>query len=109
MRQMIAEYTDDSAPQTAGTQYLMADHLGSTRAVLETATNGLSCHDYLPFGEELAVGRESVTCYNNPDSVKQKFTGKERDGETGLDYFGARYFGSPMGRFTSPDEPFTDH
>jgi RHS repeat-associated protein len=32
-----------------------------------------------------------------------KFTGKERDQETGLDYFGARYFGSALGRFTSPD------
>lgn len=30
-------------------------------------------------------------------------TGKERDGETGLDYFGARYYGSTMGRFTSVD------
>jgi len=28
---------------------------------------------------------------------------KERDNETGLDYFGARYFASPQGRFTSPD------
>ncbi len=33
-----------------------------------------------------------------------KFTGKERDSETGLDYFGARYYGSTTGRFTSPDE-----
>lgn len=32
-----------------------------------------------------------------------KFTGKERDAESGLDYFGARYYGSSMGRFTSPD------
>jgi RHS repeat-associated protein len=30
-----------------------------------------------------------------------QFTGKERDAETGLDYFGARYYGSNMGRFTS--------
>ncbi len=30
--------------------------------------------------------------------------GKERDSETGLDYFGARYYGSNMGRFLSPDE-----
>jgi RHS repeat-associated protein len=35
-------------------------------------------------------------------------TGKERDGETGLDYFGARYFSGAQGRFTSPDEPFAD-
>ena len=30
-------------------------------------------------------------------------TGKERDSESGLDYFGARYFGSALGRFGSPD------
>jgi RHS repeat-associated protein len=34
---------------------------------------------------------------------QSRFTGKERDSETGLDYFGARYYGSAMGRFTSPD------
>lgn len=33
----------------------------------------------------------------------RKFTGKERDAETGLDYFGARYMSSAQGRFTSPD------
>ena len=32
-----------------------------------------------------------------------QFTGKERDTETGLDYFMARYFSSAQGRFTSPD------
>ena len=32
-----------------------------------------------------------------------KFTGKERDAESGLDYFGARYYSSNMGRFSSPD------
>jgi len=36
------------------------------------------------------------------------FTGKERDAETGLDYFGARYFSGAQGRFTSPDQPFAD-
>jgi RHS repeat-associated protein len=35
-------------------------------------------------------------------------TGKERDAESGLDYFGARYFSGPQGRFTSPDRPFAD-
>ena len=33
-------------------------------------------------------------------------TGKERDSETGLDYFGARYFSGAQGRFTSPDPQF---
>ncbi len=35
--------------------------------------------------------------------VALKFTAKERDAESGLDYFGARYFSGPQGRFTSPD------
>jgi len=37
-----------------------------------------------------------------------KFTGKERDAETGLDYFGARYYGNWLGRFLTPDKPFAD-
>ena len=36
------------------------------------------------------------------------FTGKERDEESGLDNFGARYYASSMGRFLSPDIPFYD-
>ncbi|MFN9296123.1 MAG: RHS repeat-associated core domain-containing protein, partial [Acidobacteriota bacterium] len=36
------------------------------------------------------------------------FTGKERDAETGLDYFDARYFSGAQGRFTSPDRPQLD-
>lgn len=35
--------------------------------------------------------------------ITERFTGKERDAETGLDYFGARYYGSALGRWTSPD------
>jgi RHS repeat-associated protein len=35
--------------------------------------------------------------------VRSRCTGKERDSETGLDYFGARYYGSNMGRFMSAD------
>jgi len=34
---------------------------------------------------------------------RRHFTGKERDSESGNDYFGARYYGSAMGRFMSPD------
>jgi RHS repeat-associated protein len=37
-----------------------------------------------------------------------RFTGKERDSESGLDYFGTRYYGSALGRFSSPDEPLND-
>ena len=48
-------------------------------------------------------------CYAEIDILETPhYTGKERDAESGLDYFGARYYGSTMGRFMSPDEPFVD-
>jgi RHS repeat-associated protein len=40
--------------------------------------------------------------------IRSCCSSKERDSETGLDYFGARYFSSAQGRFTSADEPFAD-
>jgi RHS repeat-associated protein len=50
---------------------------------------------YKPFGEE-----QSVTSYPEND---MKFVGKEKDAETGLYYFGARYMRPEIGRFISPD------
>jgi RHS repeat-associated protein len=35
-----------------------------------------------------------------------QYTGKERDAESGLDWFETRYYGSALGRFASPDQPF---
>ena len=49
-------------------------------------------------------GRTTAQGYGMNDGVRQQFTSKERDNETGLDYFGARYYSSAQGRFTSPDE-----
>ena len=46
----------------------------------------------------------SVCLYDS--STRPCCSGKERDGETGLDYFGARYMSAAQGRFTSPDLPF---
>jgi RHS repeat-associated protein len=40
--------------------------------------------------------------------IRSCCSGKERDAETGLDYFGARYMSSTQGRWTSPDKPFAD-
>ena len=42
--------------------------------------------------------------YAAVDSTRQRFTSKERDQESGLDYFGARYYSAAQGRFTSADE-----
>jgi RHS repeat-associated protein len=48
-----------------------------------------------------AMGLQTVTTTTR---VRSRCTGKERDAESNLDYFGARYYGSSMGRFTSPDD-----
>lgn len=107
--QLIAEYHSDPVPPPAGgggTSYLTSDHLGSTRVVTKADGTVKARYDYLPFGEELGSGigqRTTGMGYNLADSTKQKFTQKERDSESGLDYFEARYYSSAMGRFTSAD------
>jgi RHS repeat-associated protein len=45
----------------------------------------------------------SAACASVVGFSTSRFTGKERDNESGNDYFGAMYFGSGMGRFLSPD------
>jgi RHS repeat-associated protein len=45
----------------------------------------------------------SAACATDACFPLSRFTGKERDTESGNDYFAARYFGSNMGRFLSPD------
>jgi RHS repeat-associated protein len=104
--QLIAEYTDDPAPPSGGggPSYLTTDHLGSTRVVTKSDGAVKARYDYVPFGEELPSGlRPTGIGYGGNDATKQKFTQKERDEESGLDYFGARYYSSPQGRFTGPD------
>jgi RHS repeat-associated protein len=87
-------------------KWLVTDHLGSTRMVIDETGSlaGIKRHDFAPFGEELFAGVEIRSGSNgySGDSVRQKFTGHERD-ETGLDFAQARYFASLQGRFTSPD------
>ena len=105
--QLVAEF-GGTAPEAGGTRYLTPDHLGSTRVVTGEDQSVLSRHDYLPFGEEIEANRgnrNAVSGYTASlaDGPAQKFTGKERDNESGLDYFQARYFSGAAGRFTSVD------
>jgi RHS repeat-associated protein len=102
--QLTAEYTSGS-PSGGGTSYFTGDHLGSTRVVTDANGGVKARHDYLPFGEEILVGIGGRTAEQGyiTDTVRQKFTQKERDNESGLDYFEARYYSSAQGRFTSVD------
>jgi RHS repeat-associated protein len=76
--------------------YYFSNHLGSHTMV--TSATG-SCEqdiDYFPYGGEITDHCPNVAQH-------YKFTGKERDTESGLDNFGFRYNASTMGRFMSPD------
>jgi len=75
--------------------YYLSDHLGSTSIVANTAGAIEEESDYSPFGTETIVAGPGVN--------ELKFTGKRRDTESQLDYFGARSYGSVMGRFMTPD------
>ena len=80
--------------------YYLSDHLNSTSMVVSSAGVPEEESDYSPFGTEYVVSGTGANHY--------KFTGKERDSESGLDYFGARYYGSALGRFITPDELLVD-
>ncbi len=90
---LIATY--DNTGQ--GLHFYLNDALGSRR--FQTDASGIpkqACQS-LPFGDQLYCTGSLST------PTEHHFTGKERDTESGLDYFGARYYASSMGRWMSPD------
>jgi RHS repeat-associated protein len=81
-------------PSSRKVHFYHKDHLGTPRLVTDEDGNAVSRHDYEPFGVEFPGA-------HNPNT--RRFTGHERDFETGLDYMGARYFASFDARFLSVD------
>ncbi len=70
------------------TCYLSFDHLGSVRLVTDQNHNMVARHDYLPFGEEYSgwADRPGSLQFGYTDGVSQRFTGQNRDAETGNDF-----------------------
>jgi RHS repeat-associated protein len=92
---MVLGFVDTAGAQSAEVvEYYHLDALGSVRAVTNQSGAVVRTHDYRPFGE----GENPA-----PGSDATQFTGKERDAESGMDYFGARYYASRTGRFTTVD------
>ena len=88
---------------SAGTHFHFTDWLGSRRLqVRADGSAAMQCVS-LPFGEDMSCGQPNGFAASDADGTEHHFTGKERDIETGHDYFGARYYASNMGRFMSPD------
>jgi RHS repeat-associated protein len=83
--------TDDSTPAV---KYNVEDHLGTSSVTLASNGSMVNREEYYPFGE---------TCFGAFAKKRYRFTGKEKDNETGLYYYGARYYAAWTCRFVSVD------
>ena len=75
--------------------YYLVDHLGSTRSLVGEEGAVTAAYDYWPYGKVLASSGSGATHF--------RFTGHERDPESGLDYMPARSYAYDVGRFLRPD------
>src|SRR5262249_39403597 len=85
----------DGVNGAGGVFYYFSDHLKTASVITDSAGTIKAESDYYPWGGELQFVAN--------DSNHYKFTGKERDNESGLDYFGARYYSNGLGRWISAD------
>src|SRR5262249_19978174 len=81
----------DTTPIVA---YEVGDHLASVNVVVESSGAFVDREEYTPYGE---------TSFGSFAKKRYRFSGKERDEESGLAYFGARYHASWIARWTSSD------
>jgi RHS repeat-associated protein len=92
---LLATYKD----ATTNLYFAFNDWLGTKRGQGEILSASTCVNTYF----SLPYGNTPSTIGSCPDATEHHFTGKERDSESGNDYFDARYYASTMGRFLSPD------
>ncbi len=80
-----------------GTYYYHTNHINSSSVITDAKGNEVTRMVYLPFGE---ISQANST---ENDTVTYKFTGQEFDEESGLYYYGSRYYDPAIGRFLSAD------
>ncbi len=79
---------------TPAIKYSLTDHLGSSTILLDTNGTTVSLEEYYPFGE---------TSFGSYAKKRYRFCGKEKDEESGLYYYGMRYYSAWTCRFISVD------
>jgi len=92
----------DATYDTLGLHFHLADPLGTRRVQANVLGQIEETCQSLPFGDALNCVLTSSLATAD-DATEHHFTGKERDTESGNDYFEARYYSSSMGRMMSPD------
>lgn len=90
---------DDGTP-TQSRRYQLGNHLGSAVIEIDDEANVVSYEEYHPYGTSAYRSARSAA----ETSLKRyRYTGKERDEETGFYYHGARYYACWLGRWTAAD------
>lgn len=89
--------SDDAPPQIV--RFQLGDHLGSAALELDSNAQIISYEEYSPFGSTTYQAVRSDT----ETPKRYRFTGKERDEESGLYYHGARFYAPWLGRWISTD------
>ena len=90
---------DDESPAQL-IRYQFSNHLGSACLELDDKANVISYEEYYPYG---STSYQAVDKNIKAAAKRYRYTGKERDEETGFNYHGARYYALWLGRWTSCD------
>jgi RHS repeat-associated protein len=90
---------DDGSPARL-VRYQLANHLGSASLELDEAGQIISYEEYYPYG---STAYQAVRSGVEVSPKRYRYTGLERDEETGLNYHGARYYATWLGRWTAAD------
>jgi RHS repeat-associated protein len=99
--QHLSDWRDSVQPERDCYWY-HPDHLGSSSWITDSAGHTIQHLYYLPWGEDFINQKLSGF-----DGVRHTFSAKEKDAETGLSYFGARYYSSDLSIWLSVD-PMSD-
>ena len=82
-----------------GLKYLYPDHLGSSSRMADAEGNQIKALWYMPYGGDAKEAGDAKARY--------RYTGKEKD-DSGLYYYGARYYDDQLGRFLAADSLLPD-
>jgi RHS repeat-associated protein len=99
---LVETRTQDQGNDPAPAQlvrYQFGNHLGSASLELDDQSQIISYEEYFPYGSTSYQAVRSQT----DTSKRYRYTGKERDEESGLYYHGARYYAAWLGRWISAD------
>jgi len=96
----LVESRTDAASSESLIRYHLKNHLASASLELDGAANIISYEEFYPYG---STSYQAVNKNIKAAAKRYRYTGKERDEESGFYYHGARYYASWLGRWTSVD------